>query len=89
MKRLVPKGFDESGPGWIVKLEEPDTTAEDDDAKLHHCLVFLGGGRGSGERRNSFVFFGIKSVLRRSLSACISKVLMTVLMIVVSKEGRK
>ena len=33
MKRPVPKGFDESGPGWIVKLEEPDTTAEDDDAK--------------------------------------------------------
>ena len=31
MKRPVPKGFHESGPGWIVKLEKP--AAENDDAK--------------------------------------------------------
>ena len=31
MKRQVPKGFDESGPGWIVKLDKPD--AENYDNK--------------------------------------------------------
>ena len=57
MKRQVPKGFDESGPGWIVKLEEPDTTAQNDDAKSNHCLVFLGGGGGleRDERGSSFL----------------------------------
>ena len=33
MKRQVPKGFDESGPGWIVKLEKPDPAAVNHDAK--------------------------------------------------------
>ena len=31
MKRQVPKGFDVSGPGWMVKLENPDPAAENDD----------------------------------------------------------
>ena len=33
MKRQVPKGFDESGPGWVVKTEKPNPVAENDDAK--------------------------------------------------------
>ena len=32
MKRQVPKSFDESDPGWIVKLEKPDPAAENCDA---------------------------------------------------------
>ena len=32
MKIQVPEGFDESGPGWNVKLEKPDPADKNDDA---------------------------------------------------------